>query len=263
LKIDTVLFDLDDTLVFEMSSEAKAFAAACGVAHGKLGVDPAALQEAVRRRARELWRAAPTYSYCQAMGIASWEGLWGAFTGADPNLRALRAWAPGYRREAWTRGLTDVGARDGSLAEELSAFYQRQRRKRHIAFPDAHAVLKDLARARQLGIVTNGAPDIQREKLNGVGLGGYFGAIVVSGEVGIGKPDPRIFALALERLGAQPACAVMVGDSPARDIAGGRAAGLRTVLITYAGPKAPGEDAPKPDARIAALSDLPETLAAW
>ena len=49
--------------------------------------------------------------------------------------------------------------------------------------------------------------------------------------VGLVKPDPRIFHLALGRLGIAPEQAVMVGDSPSADVAGARAAGARAALL--------------------------------
>src|SRR3989442_127547 len=97
------------------------------------------------------------------------------------------------------------------------------------------------------------------EKLAGTTLGRYFGAIVISCEVGFGKPDRRIFEIALERIGANAHETVMVGDSLARDVAGAHAAGIRAVWIDrhlWA-----GEGGPAPDARIESLSELPAALA--
>jgi putative hydrolase of the HAD superfamily len=254
-----ILFDLDDTLIYEMASEKEAFAAACGVARKRIGLDAEALQAAVRRSARDLWRAAPTYAYCNAIGIASWEGLWGRFTGGDPNLRALREWAPFYQREAWRRALAAMGHDGAELAAELSSVYQRERRQRHVPFPDTIETLQRLRHGRKLGILTNGAPDVQREKIDAAGLSDHFDAIVISGEVAVGKPDPRVFALAVERLGATPAESVMVGDSLERDVAGARGAGIRAVWVNGSG-RAQGNGA-APDATIRSLSELPDALA--
>lgn len=105
--------------------------------------------------------------------------------------------------------------------------------------------------------MTNGAPDLQRAKLGGAGLGPYFDAVIVSGEVGVGKPDPVPFALALAALGADPAEAVMVGDSLERDIAGARDAGIRGIWLDRAAAGRP-PDGVVPDERI---SDLQQLLA--
>jgi putative hydrolase of the HAD superfamily len=82
---------------------------------------------------------------------------------------------------------------------------------------------------------------------------------VVSGEVGVGKPDPRIFDLALRLLGASPEEAVMVGDNPTRDVAGAKAAGVTAVWVNRAGlPLAAG--AAVPDVEVASLRGLVELL---
>ena len=94
--------------------------------------------------------------------------------------------------------------------------------------------------------MTNGTPDLQRAKLSASNLAPYFAAVVVSGEIGAGKPDPRPFAAALTALDIAPTRAVVVGDSPERDIAGARSAGLRAILIDRAGrvPVAAGDPTP-------------------
>ncbi len=212
----------------------------------------------MRRHARSLWRASPTIAYCRAIGISSWEGLWARFLGGDPNLKILREWAPTYRREAWSRALAEYGVCDVPFAEQLAAGFQEERRARHIVFPDAEAALKDLRETRRLALVTNGAPDLQREKLRGANLAAYFDAIIISGEVGVGKPDPRIFALALDQLGVIPERTAMVGDSLVRDVMGAQQAGLRAIWINRSGDKC-GEEV-TPDAQIASLSELRDVL---
>src|SRR5207248_1885827 len=82
-----------------------------------------------------------------------------------------------------------------------------------------------------LGIITNGMTEIQREKIQRLGIEPYFDTILISQEVGITKPDPRIFRMAIERVPCEAREAVMIGDSPDRDIAGARAAGLIAVWV--------------------------------
>ncbi len=82
-----------------------------------------------------------------------------------------------------------------------------------------------------LGIVTNGDADIQARKVAAAGLVDLVDAVCVSGAEGVRKPDPRLFMRAAERAGDPSGQGWMVGDDPASDIAGGRAAGLRTVWL--------------------------------
>lgn len=83
-----------------------------------------------------------------------------------------------------------------------------------------------------IGIVTNGAGDIQRAKLAATGLDRLINGLAVSGDVEIRKPDRRLFELAASRCGANLADGGwMVGDSPTGDIGGGHQAGLRTIWL--------------------------------
>jgi putative hydrolase of the HAD superfamily len=238
LTAPALLFDLDETLVVE---EASVVAALRATARSAPGVDAEALARAVRVRARELWRAGPLHAWCHQIEISASEALWCRFEGDGAEVSALRAWAPSYRREAWRLALAEQNAGDASLAETLAERFMAERRARHETYPDSDAALTELGARHPLALVTNGASCLQREKLAASGLGHHFGAVIVSGEVGRGKPHAAVFALALERLGATSEGAVMVGDSLARDIDGARAAGLRPVWINRAGAPRPPE----------------------
>lgn len=253
-----VLFDLDDTLVADDAATEDAFVAACALAQDQYGLDPQALAQAVRRHARRLWQAASTIAYCRAVGISSTEGLRAAFAGDDPNLAALRAWAPTYRRQAWTGALADLGIRDADLADVLAAAFAVERRARNWVFPDVVPVLSILQETHHLALVTNGSPDLQRAKLAGSGLAPYFTAVIVSGEVGVGKPDPRPFELALAALGVDRERAVMVGDSFDRDVLGARNAGILGIWLDRRGAVTGATAGHKP--RIRDLRDFPPLL---
>ena len=259
MAIRNIFFDLDDTLVKESASADAAFLATCERAHEKHGIGPEALHQAVRHHAGQLWRASPTITYCRAIGISSWEGLWARFLGSDPNLKRLYAWAPTYRRESWFRALADHGVSDLSFAEQLSGIFLVERRERHVLFCDTEDSLTNLRKDYQLALVTNGAPDLQREKIQGANLTQFFDTILISGEVGSGKPDCRIFELALDALGALPSETVMIGDSLARDISGAQRAGLKGIWLNRSG----SDDSVNPvvpDAQMTSLSEINELL---
>ena len=258
MAIRSILFDLDDTLVVEGAAADAAFLATCERAHEKYGIDPEALHQSVRYHARELWRAATTITYCRAIGISSWEGLWARFLGSDPNLKRLRAWAPTYRREAWFRALADHSVSDLSFAEELSATFLLERRARHTLFSDVEDSLTNLRDIYQLALVTNGAPGLQREKIQGANLARCFDTILISGEVGVGKPDCRIFRMALDALSASPSETVMVGDSLTRDILGAQRAGLKGIWLNRLESDAANQVTP--DVQITSLSQLHKRL---
>lgn len=258
MAIRNILFDLDDTLVIEYASADAAFLATCERAHEKHSIDPKALHQTVRYHARELWRASETITYCRAIGISSWEGLWASFLGSGPNLKRLRAWAPTYRHETWFRALADHGVSDVSFAEQLSGIFLVERRARHILFADVEDNLTNLRENYRLALVTNGVPDLQCEKIQRTQLAQYFDAILISGEIGIGKPDCQIFNLALEALGALSSETVMVGDSLTRDILGAQHAGLKGIWLNRSGNDVSVQVTP--DVQITSLSQLPELL---
>ena len=74
-------------------------------------------------------------------------------------------------------------------------------------------------------------PGSARRKTAEIDLRDLFATVIDSSVVGFTKPDPRIFALALERLGVDAADALMVGDSPSADVDGALAVGIRAALI--------------------------------
>ncbi|MCX4778699.1 HAD family hydrolase [Streptomyces sp. NBC_01264] len=117
-----------------------------------------------------------------------------------------------------------------------------------------------------LGVVTNGAVDIQRAKLEGAGLADLFDGVCASGEVGVRKPDLAVFQAAAERCGTTLAKGGwMVGDNPETDIEGGRAAGLRTAWISAGRQWPTGARSPDLEARTAseAIGLLLEQTAAY
>ena len=253
-----LLFDLDDTLVVEEPAAVAAFQATAQVAGARHDLDVQALAAAARSRARELWYAAPTHPYCMRVGISSWEGLWCRFDGEEPETARLREWSPTYRLKAWELALADQGVNDAELAGTLGERFGLERRSRHETFTDAQACLEELRDSYLLALATNGADCLQQEKLAASGLSEFFDVVVVSAQVGVGKPDASIFRHALSLLGCDEQDAVMVGDSLARDVDGAIAAGLRGVWVNRSQSQRPAD---RPDLlEITTLSDLPGVL---
>lgn len=91
--------------------------------------------------------------------------------------------------------------------------------------------LRLLRRTWALGIVTNGMPAIQREKVRALGIEPLMDVIVYASEhgTGVGKPERAPFAAALNRLAVDASHAVFVGDTPSTDIAGAAMCGLATI----------------------------------
>jgi putative hydrolase of the HAD superfamily len=123
------------------------------------------------------------------------------------------------------------------------------------AFPDAAPALKALrAEGRRLAIVSNWDCSLE-DWLEPSGLIGLVDEVVTSAGAGAAKPDPAIFARALDLLGGEAAGAAHVGDSLDKDVDGARAAGIRPVLVYRGGGRLPaGVQA------IRSLVELPSLL---
>ncbi len=253
-----ILFDLDDTLVVEEASAADAFLQTCALAEQRYGIPAGELHVTLRQTCREIWHASPARAYCVAVGISSWEGLWAGFHGDVPELQILRSWVPTYRLESWRQALLRHGIDDVQLAEELAETFPRIRRTLHVVYGDVIPVLSELAPRYPLGLLTNGAPDLQRFKIRAAGLEPYFREIVVAGEVGVGKPNPAVYRLMLSRMGVRAETAVMIGDHLRRDVAGAQEAGLAAIWLNRQG--SPREENVFPDWEIHSLTELRDIL---
>jgi putative hydrolase of the HAD superfamily len=103
------------------------------------------------------------------------------------------------------------------------------------AYPDARPSLADLSgRGLRLVCVSNWDCTLGAV-LDRCGLGELLDGAVSSAEAGARKPDPAIFAEALELAGCEPEEALHVGDSPEEDLEGARAAGIRALLLDREG----------------------------
>jgi putative hydrolase of the HAD superfamily len=257
MKFDAVIFDLDDTLVWDERLSRQALMETAAAGAEATGADTGRLAAAAKAAAEELWHAHAPVERCEALGIVAFEGMWGHFHGDDDYLRHLHGWVPWFRTEVWRRALAAEGSEDDALAERLGGMFQRRRRELQSRLPGAEEVLHQLRAAGvRTGLLTNGAPDLQREKIEASGLGVFFDAAVVSGEIGTGKPEPAIFHHLVRLLAVEPARALMVGNSLSRDIVGGRRAGLRTCWLNLEGEEEP-VGLVEPDYTIRSLGELP------
>ena len=260
MAIKALLFDLDDTLMVDEAVSHETFAHVAAEASSRFGADPAQFASDAMATARALWAEGECRPFCRSIGISAFECLWGGFTGESTELTALRNWATAYRVEVFARVLALQGKEvPPDAASFLSAEFAATRRARQRLMLGAMELMIDLSASHRLALLTNGAPDLQREKIAASGLESFFHAIAVSGEYGIGKPKPEIFHRLLGELGVTPAEAVMVGNSLERDIAGARNAGIRSIWIRVPGSVEQAEVTP--DHTVTTLAEIPPILA--
>jgi HAD superfamily hydrolase (TIGR01549 family) len=123
--------------------------------------------------------------------------------------------------------------------EELAAFWRENFPRCNVEREGVTATLRELQRrGLKLGVISNGAPT-QHVKIDVMGLRPFFSVVIVSDDVGIKKPDPRIFRMAMEKLGLDASEVIFVGDNPELDIAGARGVGIRAIWLKCREEKAP------------------------
>ena len=129
---------------------------------------------------------------------------------------------------------------------------------RFVPYPDAAPALGRLRAAGIRAAVVSNWDCSLGSVMGELGLGGMLDAIVTSAQAGTRKPEPAIFRTALEHLRCPPESAILVGDSLATDVAGGRAARIRSVLLDRSGTTADRSDVET----IVTLDNLPELMRA-
>jgi putative hydrolase of the HAD superfamily len=144
--------------------------------------------------------------------------------GADERTRARVYFAEMFRQ---------AGADDAAfpaLAQRMFARHAERNLWGNVRERTADTLEELRRRGYRLGVISNADGRVEA-LLESVGLRPHFELVIDSGVVGIDKPDPRIFHLAAERMGVEPAEALYVGDIYEIDVQGARAAGMGAVLI--------------------------------
>ena len=162
------------------------------------------------------------------------------------------------RRKVLFHALEEAGydqAQASALADQSFEVFLHARHQLQI-FPEVQPTLEALANHYTLGVVTNGNADVRR-----LGLADYFKFALCAEDIGIGKPDSRLFHEALQRGGVSADNTVHIGDHPGDDIAGAQQAGLRAIWFNPTGKAWEADRAP--DAEIRSLTELPALLGRW
>lgn len=232
--IRAVLFDLDETLILDEAVSETAFEYALDHIQQKYPLEERgriSLRASLKQQMSQLWKASPFQSYFAHIGHSASEVLWADYHSLTlPETRGLAQWAAGFRLEVWNAALLEQGISDPELAPILVENWKKDRAS-YPWYPEVNRLLNQLCISYALGIVTNGVPDLQRKKLRGAQLEESFAAIAISGELNVGKPKLGIFEWICQALKVEPHECVMVGDNPERDVAGGIAAGMKTVWV--------------------------------
>lgn len=222
VRYSTLLFDLDHTLLDSVASEHAAFAAAMAA----IGIDiPQPYFATYREINGGLWAAVERHEIRpDDVRVTRFERLIVHFRlDGDPVAMA----------DAFVAGL---GA-NGEL------------------YPGAIEVLTALSTRATLALVTNGIGQVQRTRIQRLGINRYFRTVAISGELGYSKPGTAIFEWVFDQLGApSKSGALVIGDSLTSDMAGGVEFGIDTAWYNPSGRPSPG--APLVTHDLRSLEDL-------
>lgn len=191
-KMNTILFDLDETLLERRKS----------------------LEEFASWQAKGMLRKS----------VSSVEDYSNRFIELDSNGAV-------WKDEVYRKLKVEFGISDWSVEDLLNSYelcfcgFCR-------LMPHAYEAIKSLNNdGYTLGLVSNGKSPFQERNFNALGISHMFGSVIVSDAVGLRKPEPAIFYLACAELGVEPIETIFVGDNPIADISGANSVGMYTVYI--------------------------------
>jgi putative hydrolase of the HAD superfamily len=227
---EVLLFDLDDTILRFSAGQPNCWQFALE-RHVPERVDHAALLTAIDLEGTDFW-APPSRAF------------WGR-----QNMHAAR-------RLIACSALTVHGislALCHRIADEMTERKEALVRP----FDGALEVLQSLRqRGHRMGLLTNGSAAFQRRKLMRFELEPLFDLILIEGELGYGKPDPRVFQAALSHFAMSPDACWMIGDNLEADVAGARELGIKAIWHDALGAGLPRRSKVVPDRVIRSLSEL-------
>ncbi|MCW5723178.1 MAG: HAD family hydrolase [Devosia sp.] len=229
-----VLFDLDDTLIFAYANPAPAWHAVAGEYAAFLGDTPVS-----------------------GVGKALADST-ALFLSDDDNRRRWRLEAAATRRAVVRNALVAAGYPHlEALAAEIADRYAQYREENMYLYSDALAVI-DIFRSRgmKLGLVTNGATEVQNAKIDRFGLRHRFDHFQVEEEAGFGKPDGRAYVESLAALDVAPEDAIMIGDDLVWDVLAPQRLGMTGIWCNRFGLELTAQTPVVPDRIITRLSEL-------
>ena len=232
-----ILLDLDDTILDDSSLVDDCWHRACASQADRFA--PAAVEdvlESIRNMSKWFW--------------------------SDPERhRAGRLELNAARREVVRLALARLHIVDPEVAAAIGDAYSQHRDTGMAPIPDAIETVHWLRkRGFRLALLTNGAGPAQRAKIARFGLTDLFDAILVEGEVGVGKPEERIYRRALDLLGARPPETWMIGDNLEWDVAAPQRLGVCGVWIDRMGRGLPEGSNTVPHHIVRVLSDVRSIL---
>ncbi|MBN2074971.1 MAG: HAD family hydrolase [Dehalococcoidales bacterium] len=230
---NAILFDLDDTIIT-----------------GDVGAD-------------ELWKTL-CFQHAELIEGLQGELLYSEISKArdwywaDPERhRIKRLNLKKARRELVELVFSKLGIENEKVCQSLADSFTVKRQEMVTLIPGAIDTLFHFKNTGvPMALITNGASDFQRQKINRFDLSQYFEYILVEGEFGAGKPDKSVFIHTLGILGASPENAWMVGDDLKRDILGANDSGIFSIWVDQQNKGLPDNAETQPDRIVTTITEL-------
>ena len=228
-----IIFDMDDTILSDDEAAEKCWRQTCDSFGSRIkGATNDVLLAMIMEIRRFYWT---DFEFIRLIGL---------------NLRDARL-------EILTTAFSRLSIEDAPLANEMTDSFMALKSATVELVP---GVLDTLAQLRREGVrlalITNGPAQEQRKKIKYARLEPLFESILIEGEFGIGKPDPRVFHHTLERLNVQPEETWMVGDNLVGDVGGAQAVGIYGVWVDWRGSGLPEDSTVTPDHTIRSIVEL-------
>ncbi len=228
-----MLLDLDDTIIVHSATSEPCWRRVCGRYAVEIeGLSADQLYDAIQARTNKYWDNADRH-------------------------RQGRLDLPKARREVVSATFTDLGLENHELALSIADAFTLERDEYFYPCPGAVETLTQFCeQGIRLGLVTNGASSAQRAKIERFQLAGFFEHIFIEGEMGMGKPDTRVFQHALDTFAIAAEDTWMVGDNLIWDVEAPQRLGIFSVWIDPAGNGLPPSSTVQPDLIVPSLVDL-------
>ena len=166
------------------------------------------------------------------------------------------------RRHIVTTAIQRLGLDAPEIACRLADYHTTLREEMLVPFPGALDVLQWVQEhGIRTALITNGSASAQRQKIERFALASYFECILIEGEYGIGKPDPRVYRHALEQLDVRPDQTWMIGDNLEWDVAAPQRLGIWGIWHDMAGRGLPATTTIRPDRIVKTVTELLSLIA--
>ncbi len=159
----------------------------------------------------------------------------------------------------WNEVLHELNVSESDFAVFIAKEFEKARSQTYRCYPDSVPVLQSLQGRIPIILVTNGNTLMQRWKIKHCGLEPYMDAIFIGQEVGVSKPEPRMFELALDVVKVSPSHVLMVGDHPEKDITGAKHMGCLTAWMLRDGAPTYSQN-PEPDFLVHNMEEVKQII---